>query len=168
MILGNTAMLQYDFDQSVAYWVVMTAKAFERALSAELLPYGITFRQWQVLAWLALEGQLTQVALAERMAIEPPTLVGILDRMQKAGWIARHGCPADRRKKLVTPTAQARPVWAKVAACARRVRKRAARGLYGGQLRNLKTTLSQIQRNLGTASMAPASRNGSHAQARGA
>ncbi|MEZ6073592.1 MAG: hypothetical protein R3C10_25775 [Pirellulales bacterium] len=44
----------------------------------ELTPHGITFRQMQVMAWLMLEGELSQNELASRMIIEPPTLVGVL------------------------------------------------------------------------------------------
>ncbi|MBI3463705.1 MAG: MarR family transcriptional regulator, partial [Planctomycetes bacterium] len=122
-------MLQYDFEESVGYWVVMSAHALHRALDEELARHGITFRQWQVLAWLALEGEMAQSELAERMGIEAPTLVGILDRMERDGWIARRSCAADRRKKLIQPTQRVEPVWSKMVACAHRVRKQATQGL---------------------------------------
>ena len=48
--------LQFDFEDSIGYWVCMTARALEQALNDELIPHGITYRQWQVLCWLALKG----------------------------------------------------------------------------------------------------------------
>jgi len=156
-------MLDYDFDRSVAYWVVMTAHAFERALNDELAPHGITYRQWQVLAWLALEGELSQVQLAERMRIEPPTLVGILDRMERAKWVLRRSCPVDRRRKLISPAPQAKPIWSKVVAGARRVRARATSGLSAAETRRLKNTLEKIRANLAGPAAPIASRNGRHA-----
>ena len=60
-------MLEYDFENSVGYWLVRTAQACERAVSEELAPEGITYRQFQVLGWLVLEGDLAQNELAERM-----------------------------------------------------------------------------------------------------
>ena len=80
---------------------------FERAMNDELAPRGITFRQAQVLWLLAHEGSLSQTDLAERMRIEPPTLVGILDRMEREGWIRREGDATDRRRKFVAPLAKA-------------------------------------------------------------
>jgi MarR family transcriptional regulator for hemolysin len=142
-------MLDYDFEESVAYWVVMTAHAFERALNEKLLPHGITYRQWQVLGWLAYEGELSQVELADRMRIEPPTLVGILDRMERAEWIRRRSCPEDRRRKLISPAPSAEPIWSKVVACAREIRAKATEGLSPKELAALKATLEKIRGNLG-------------------
>jgi MarR family transcriptional regulator for hemolysin len=71
----------------------------------------VTFRQAQVLGCLALEGSLSQTGLADRMRIEPPTLVGILDRMERDGWIRRDADKTDRRRKLIQPTPAAKPAW---------------------------------------------------------
>lgn len=142
-------MLQYDFQQSVGYWLMMTSHALQRRLNEELAPQGITYRQCQVLGALALEGPLSQCDLAERMHIEPPTLVGILDRMQRDGWIRRDACPEDRRKKLIHPTPAAKPVWSKIVACAKRVRAEATHGLSDKQLDTLKSLLEKIRHNLG-------------------
>ncbi len=141
-------LLRYDFDQSLIFWTSSTSHALERALNEELAPYGITYRQWQVLGCLALEGELSQVALAERMRIEAPTLAGILDRMERDGWIERHACPGDRRKKLLRPTPRVAPVWETITEAARLVRARAAAGLSPEQLQALNETLATIQRNL--------------------
>jgi MarR family transcriptional regulator for hemolysin len=141
-------MLHYDFEESIGYWVVMTAHAMQRALRAELRPYGITYRQWQVLAWLAIEGPLSQADLAERMMLEPATLVSVLGRMERRGWVRRAGCSDDRRKRLVFPTPRARTVWEKGVACARRVRARAAQGLSRRELAQLKRLLARVRASL--------------------
>lgn len=141
-------MLQYDFEESVGYWVCTAAHAMQRAVNEELAPHGITFRQFQILAWLALEGTLSQNDLAERMDIEPATLVSVLGRMERDGWIARDACATDRRKRMVRATAAAQPVWEKVAACARRVRARATRGFQPEQLQLLKEMLGTMRQNL--------------------
>ena len=141
-------MLQYDFEESVGYWMTMGARAYQKALNDEVGPRGITWRQCQVLGCLALEGELSQIELADRMAIEGPTLVGILDRMQRSGWIGRHDCPSDRRKKIVRATEQAQPVWAEIAASGRRIRQRATIGLDAAEVAELKRLLSVVQANL--------------------
>lgn len=138
-------MLNYDFEESVGYWIVRASRALERAMNEELRPLGITLRQFQVLAWLAAEGPLCQRDLAERIGVEPPTLAGVLDRMERDGWIERRPHPDDARKKLVMPSPAARPAWDEMAACARRVRARAASALGPRQLRALRSQLAIVE-----------------------
>lgn len=141
-------MLEYDFEASVGYWVALTAHALQRALSEELAELGITARQWQVLAWLALEGSLTQSQLAERMQIEQATLVSVLGRMERRGWIERASCSTDRRKKMIRPTPRVKSLWEKSVVCARRVRERATQGFSQQQLDDLKRSLALMRGNL--------------------
>jgi MarR family transcriptional regulator for hemolysin len=143
-------MLEYDFDESIGYWLTVTTQAMHRALTDELAPHGVTYRQAQVLAWLAVEGELSQSELAAKMLVEPPTLVGILDRMERDGWITRNSCSSDRRKKLVRPTAAAEPAWEKFTECARRVRARATEGLSEEEVETLKRLLGQVFHNIET------------------
>lgn len=140
--------LRHDFYQSIGYWLTITTQGYHRAVSEELLPHGITYRQSMVLGWLALEGELSQTELASKMMIEPPTLVGILDRMERDGWISRHNCPTDRRKNLIRANPAAEPVWEKIVECATRVRSRAVQGLSERQLETLKELLRRVSQNL--------------------
>jgi MarR family transcriptional regulator for hemolysin len=141
-------VLEYDFENSVGYWVCQASHALQKAFNEELAPQGVTFRQAQVLGCLALEGRLSQTDLAERMRIEPPTIVGILDRMERDGWIRRGGDKKDRRKKLVEVMPAAKPVWTKIVAVAKRVRARATRGMTATQLAQLKKLLDVVRANL--------------------
>jgi len=142
-------MLHYDFEASVGYWLVVTANTFQQALNDDLSKHGITYRQLQVLAWLAYAGDaLTQAELAAKMAIEPPTLVGLLDRMEQQGWIARVGCPDDRRKKLVRPAPAAEAIWETMVETLLRVRERATARLAPEQVDSLKDMLRTIQETL--------------------
>jgi MarR family transcriptional regulator for hemolysin len=141
-------VLEYDFENSVGFWICQASHALQRAFNEELAPQGVTYRQAQVLGCLALEGRLSQIDLAERMRIEPPTLVGILDRMEQGGWIRRDGDKSDRRRKFVRPTAAAKPIWSKIVAAAKRVRARATRGMTSTQLAQLKKLLAVVQTNL--------------------
>ena len=148
-------MLQYDFDESVGYWVVMTTRALRRALDSQLAQEGITLRQWEVLAWIALENELSQAELAERLGIEAPTLVGVLDRMERDGWLDRISCPHDRRKKRIRATDKAQSVWTRMVDCARLVREQATQGISQEELALFKTLCERIRSNLGGATDAP-------------
>lgn len=141
-------MPDYDFEESVGCWLTLTTHAYHRAFNDELAPHGITYRQSQVLAWLALEGDLSQTELAGKMMIEPPTLVGILDRMEHSGWITRHSCDTDRRRKTIRVNPAAEPVWTRIVECAGRIRARATRGLSERQLATLKRLLTRVRENI--------------------
>jgi MarR family transcriptional regulator for hemolysin len=141
-------MLHYDFEESIGAWLTLTTHTYHRAVSDELTPHGITYRQSMVLGWLALEGDLSQTELAARMMVEPPTLVGILDRMERDDWITRHNCPGDRRKKIIRANPAAEPVWERIVECALRVRQRAIEGLSQQELATLKSLLRRVQQNL--------------------
>lgn len=141
-------MLEYEFENSVGYWVVMAAHALQRALNEELAPHGMTHRQWQVLCWLAIDGPLPQNELAERMNIEPATLVSVLARMERNGWIGRRACPSDGRRRVVFPKPKAKPIWEQGVQCARRVREQATRGFNADDRERLKHLLAAMLGNL--------------------
>jgi DNA-binding MarR family transcriptional regulator len=50
---------------------------------------------------IARYGPLSPSALARRAALHPATVTGILDRLERNGWIARERDPSDRRSVLV-------------------------------------------------------------------
>ncbi len=47
------------------------------------------------------EGALSPSALAKRMGLHPATVTGILDRLERAGWVSRDRDSADRRAVVV-------------------------------------------------------------------
>jgi DNA-binding MarR family transcriptional regulator len=59
---------------------------------------------------VAMYGPMSPSALARRAGLHPATVTGILDRLERGGWIARERDPSDRRAVVVralrTRTAQ--------------------------------------------------------------
>ena len=51
---------------------------------------------------VARTGPLSPSALARRAGLHPATMTGVLDRLERAGWISRDRDPADRRGVLVS------------------------------------------------------------------
>jgi DNA-binding MarR family transcriptional regulator len=50
---------------------------------------------------ISREGPLSPSTLARRSGLHPATMTGILDRLERGGWIARERDPADRRAVLI-------------------------------------------------------------------
>jgi len=141
-------VLEQDFEQAVGHWAHMFSRSFERVLNDELAQHKITLRQCQVLAWLAMEEELSQAQLADRLRIEPPTLVRILDRMERDGWIERHTTQEDRRKKTIRATQKVKPIWNRILACIRRVRAQSTQGIDPVDLATAKRVLIEMRQNL--------------------
>ena len=53
------------------------------------------------LDYLSQHGALTATALARGIGLHPATMTGVLDRLEKGGWILRSPMPDDRRATLV-------------------------------------------------------------------
>ncbi|HWA28809.1 MAG TPA: MarR family transcriptional regulator [Lacunisphaera sp.] len=89
-------------------------------------PYGITDAQFNVLNVLGPQPQgMSQRELSDALVVDRSNITGLLDRMEKLGWVRRADHPTDRRVYLVTLTEEGRNLWQKVlpeyAAAVRRV-----------------------------------------------
>jgi len=141
-------MLRYDFEDGFGYWIFSVAHLMTRAMNDELGKLGITYRQWEVLCWLSYMGEITQSELAEQMRIEAPTLVGVIDRMERDGWIVRETDSNDRRKKIIRATEKVEPMWERMVDCCMRVRGKAAKDVPTEDIDTLKSILGVIRNNL--------------------
>ena len=55
---------------------------------------------------IALRGPLSPSALARHAGLHPATVTGILDRLERGGWVARGRDASDRRAVVVRPLRQ--------------------------------------------------------------
>lgn len=124
----------------------LVRRAFERELAASDLP--LTVGQARTLAYVVAYQGRRQAVLAERMGIEPMTLVNFLDQLEQAGLIERRPHPTDRRAKAVHPTAAAEPALAVLEEMACRIRGRAIAGLKARQIDAMLRTLETVRDNL--------------------
>jgi len=73
--------------------------------------------RWQTLAALAFsDGPIATIELAERMAVQWPSLIRTLDGLEAEGLVERRINPADKRSRLVTITARGLEVFRAVQA----------------------------------------------------
>jgi MarR family transcriptional regulator, transcriptional regulator for hemolysin len=116
---------------------------FEREL--ETAGLGITAGEARTLLWAGRHPGLRQAALAEKLGVEPMTLVGFLDRLEAAGFVTRTQDPTDRRAKLVQPTDAATPLVARIESIALTVRERAMGALGERQSEMIRAGLEQMR-----------------------
>jgi len=147
-------VLEHDLDKSVGYWIHVTKMTIRRVLTERLAEEGITLRQWEVLAALALDPEQTQVRMADKMGIEAPTLAGIVNRMERDGWLERQTDADDRRRRKLIPTPKAEEIWQRASALCHDIRRQAVKSLSDAELDDLKRMCQQIQANLSSPELA--------------
>ena len=109
---------------------------------------GMTFTQCKVLVFLSRNEGTTQAKLAEASDTEPMTLVRVLDRMERDGWIERRPDPADRRAYRLYLKPESSPVLAEILRIAEKARNEALAGLTGEQREQMTEMLEHVRRNL--------------------
>jgi MarR family transcriptional regulator for hemolysin len=92
-----------------------TARSWRLALDARLKDLGVGQAGWMTIAMIAkAQEPLSQRALADLLGIEGPSVVSMLDRLERDGLVRRAPCPVDRRVKLAHLTDDGRTLYAKV------------------------------------------------------
>ena len=85
----------------------------ERVMQPYFAQFGISGSQWGVLRNLHRAEQeglpgLRLTDLSDRLLIRPPSVTGVVDRLERAGLVVRDGSPFDMRAKQVALTAKGR------------------------------------------------------------
>lgn len=108
--MGKDRQTSTDYnDENLGQMLAHTARAWRYALDARLQPLGLSRAQWMALLNVGRADEpLTQTELARLCGVEGPTMAGLLDRMERAGWVERRVGQADRRSKTVHLTDTAR------------------------------------------------------------
>lgn len=91
-------------------WVQMV-RAFHRVhrrIVTVLAQADVTLPQFDVLATLRFSEGVTQQVLAERLLVTKGNVCGVLDRLERLGWVERRPDPADRRANRLHLTAAGR------------------------------------------------------------
>jgi DNA-binding MarR family transcriptional regulator len=117
---------------------------FER----EAIALNLTLAQCKVLIYLQRNEGISQVRLAELTDTDPMTLVRILDRMERDGWVERRPDPCDRRARRLFMKPSADPVFNEIWRVADRARAAALAGLSAAERTQLIGLLERVHVNL--------------------
>jgi MarR family transcriptional regulator for hemolysin len=110
---GSIEELRFRFTSRLREAMRMWRILLEQALRAE----GQTRAQWETLLIIAMSGdKSTQKSLAQRLRIEGPTLVRLLDKLEQDKLIQRVASLTDRRSNTIQPTAKGRALVATLVA----------------------------------------------------
>jgi DNA-binding MarR family transcriptional regulator len=139
-----------ETDEPITFLVLDLARLIRQRFESELTAagLGVTAGEARTLLWAGRLPGLRQMVLAEKLGVEPMTLVGFLDRLEANGLIARSPDPSDRRAKLIRPTETAGPLLEKIEMIAHAVRWQAMGGLGERQAEAIRAGLVRMREAL--------------------
>lgn len=116
---------------------------------ASLKSRGLTLSQVRMLKFVSdhLDG-VTQKAIENHFQVSHPTVVGIITRMEKNGYLECWQDPEDKRNKMVRLTEKARPVAMEMEQEMQKQEKQLLQGLSEEQIDNLYEALYKIFKNV--------------------
>lgn len=134
----------------VGFMLVEAARLYRARMDQvfENAGLGITAGEARTLVYVNRYPGLRQCLLAEKMNVEPMTLVSFLDKLEKRSLVARQVDPTDRRAKVVALMPEARPYVEQVMRMAASARAEALDGLSPTDQDMLVRILQQISGNL--------------------
>lgn len=116
-------------DEEFAESLHLAAHGWRTALDRRLRPLGYSRSLWMVLLHVSKQEAINQCELADRLGIEAPTLVRLLDRMESEGLLSRRPSETDRRMKHLHLSPAGRKEVERIRAVAIEIRREALAGL---------------------------------------
>jgi DNA-binding MarR family transcriptional regulator len=127
-----------------AYMFVMLAKRLRLEFESRLAPLGIHAGQDRLLQELWEEDGVTQRELIERLSVEPPTVTGIVQRLERDGLLRREPDPENRRVQRVYLTQAGRKLEDPVRKVWREVEEAFLRDLSASERDELQRLLTRL------------------------
>jgi DNA-binding MarR family transcriptional regulator len=134
----------FAIEDSLGYLINRTARAFANRLAAELRAFDIGIGQWAVLLHLWGNDGMTQAQLSRRVAIEQPTMVRTIDRMERDGLVVRTPDPNDRRATRITLTERGWKLRDDLVPLAEKVNDEATEALTDTEVATLRRLLAKL------------------------
>lgn len=128
--------------------VMATAEAFLRESQRFFKPQGLSAAQYNVINVLADAADgMSQRELSDHLVVDRSNVTGLIDRIERAGWVKRTDDPADRRVHRVVLTPSGRKLWAKVTPLYRTAVAQVTRGLTQQRMDECLATLRMLERS---------------------
>ena len=122
-----------------------SAKAWEKAADIELSErFGLTGAKWKIITILSIKEGITQKHIADMAFVEAPTLVPVIDQMEKEGYVTRQSDPNDRRNNLIFMTKKSKDIVDPIIDCILKIRNMGLDKISKKDMEAAKKVLAQI------------------------
>lgn len=128
------------------YRLARLAAVWRREIDADLRAFGLTDATWRPIYYLNFsKTPMRQTDLARSLSLEAPSLVRLLDVLEKRGYVVRETDEEDRRSKLVSITEEWRSVAALVSRVADEVTARLTEDVSSQELEECCGVLDRVE-----------------------
>ncbi len=125
-----------------------SAKAWEKAADIELRErFDLIGAQWKIIVILSIKEGITQKHIADMAFVEAPTLVPVIDKMEKEGYVTRQSDPGDRRNNLIFMTKKSKDIVDQIIDCILKIRNMGLDKISKKDMETAKKVLEQITIN---------------------
>ena len=125
-----------------------SAKAWEKAADIELRErFDLIGAQWKIIVILTIKEGITQKHIADMAFVEAPTLVPVIDKMEKEGYVTRQSDPGDRRNNLIFMTKKSKDIVDPIIDCILEIRNMGLDKISKKDMETAKKVLEQITIN---------------------
>jgi MarR family transcriptional regulator for hemolysin len=143
-------------------WLNLIARRYRTRLNEHLRGIGQTQARWDALFWISVsEEGATQSELAERIGVEGPTLVRMLNRLEQEGVVERQCAKGDRRAKTIRMKPAAERALAQIAELSGPFRDELLEDVADEELRTCLRVLAKVMARLEREETAPRGRRAS-------
>lgn len=143
-------MVRYDFQNSIGFIINRIGKSLIYIIDQELRKkVGVTFGQWKVIIILANnDNGLTQKEIADKLVLEGPTIIPIIDKLEKDGFVIREVDTKDRRINRIYLTEKSHSSLDDMIECVSRIKKISLNEISEENIALTKNTLEKMWLNL--------------------
>jgi DNA-binding MarR family transcriptional regulator len=132
--------------------IYYTAVRLRKQAAEFLRPFGLTDVQFNLLMILQHQsgpnGGLSQTQISSMMLVNRADISSLIDRMEKAGFVARTAAPADRRCNIIRLTDRARQVLAQIEPLYAKEVKRIMAGLSSREQTKMEEALEKVRASI--------------------
>lgn len=125
--------------------IYQVAVRWRREIDLRVREFGLTDASWRPLLYIGRLGDgLRQTDLAAALMIENPSLVRLVDVLERAGLVERLDDPDDRRSKRLRMTPAGRATYEKVACVHAKLSNTLVKDVSADELRLCRSVLDRI------------------------
>ena len=107
----------------------------------------MTGAKWKVIVVLSLKEGITQKQIADMAFVEAPTLVPVIDKMEKEGYVTRQSDPNDRRNNLIFMTQKSKEIVDPIIDCILEIRNMGLNKITKKDMETARAVLEKIVHN---------------------
>lgn len=146
----SLALYEGEAELKVRTWVQLarTFLLIQRQAVVAVAEHELTLPQFDVLATLRFSEGVSQQELAERLLVTKGNVCGVIDRLEKTGWMERRNDPRDRRTNRLYLTPEGKRKIDRVLADHDRRVEQVMRGLTVTDTIALRSLLETLQKSV--------------------